>query len=174
MFFVLSTLLGCKRKVEIQDKLSYLNIIEWINMYIEYLEWGNIFNDSNRPIFSDINYSDDTAYHGRGCKCDTDTALKIQYLRFIYTYCCRDNNNFSNKFNLISYKDIQQTLCPSYLSLFLYHINKYYKNYKDNKEIKFNNMFNTYLEYSKKYNLNFLLDYDNDNMIQNIIFSQIR
>ena len=176
MLFVLSTLLGCKRKVEIQDKLSHLNIIEWINMYIEYLEWGNVFSDGGRPIFdNDINYTDDTVYHGRGCKCDTDTALKIQYLRFIYTYCCRDNNNFQNKLNLISYKDIEQNLCPNYISLFYYHIFKYYYKYNSKDDVRFNNSFKSFIDASKKYNLFNIFSSDNkDQMMQNLILSQAR
>ena len=95
MLFVLSTLLGSKRKVDVQNQLSNLNIIELLNSYLEYIEWGNIYSDNQRPSFNEdnIDIQDDTAYHGNGCNCDCDSALKIQYLRLIYSFCCRDNEN---------------------------------------------------------------------------------
>ena len=46
-----------------------------------------------------------------------DTPLKIQYLRLIYTFCYRDNNNFINKFKLISDKDILRFLKSGYMDL---------------------------------------------------------
>ena len=44
-----------------------------------------------------------------------DTPLKIQYLRLIYTFCCRDN--FINKFKLISDNDILRFLKSVYMDL---------------------------------------------------------
>ena len=51
MLFVLSTLIGSKRKVDVQNQLSNLNIIELLNSYLEYIEWGNIYHDNQRPSF---------------------------------------------------------------------------------------------------------------------------
>ncbi len=54
MLFVLSTLLGGKRKAEVQDILSSLNIIEIISNYIDYIDWGNIHAETNRQSFDTI------------------------------------------------------------------------------------------------------------------------
>ena len=144
MLFVLSTLLASKRKVEIQDKLGKLNIIKLLDSYLEYIEWGNIFSDNHRPFFNDqINVNDDTAYHGEGCCCDCDTALKIQYLRLIYTFCCRDNNNFINKLKLLSQKDIFRFLNSGYMDLIKVSFKEKSNLYKNNKNVTFNKLFNS-------------------------------
>ena len=144
MLFVLSTLLASKRKVEIQDKLGKLNIIKLLASYLEYIEWGNIFSDNHRPFFNDqINVNDDTAYHGEGCCCDCDTALKIQYLRLIYTFCCRDDNNFINKLKLLSQKDIFRFLKSGYMDLIKVSLKEKYNLYKNNKNVSYNKLFNS-------------------------------
>ena len=66
MLFVLSTILGGKRKAEVQDILSNLNIIDIITSYMDYIEWGNIHGESNRQSFDAIpeaNLLDENAYH---------------------------------------------------------------------------------------------------------------
>ena len=144
MLFVLSTLLASKRKVEIQDKLGKLNIIKLLGSYLEYIEWGNIFSDNHRPIFNDqINFQDDTAYHGKGCCCDCDTALKIQYLRLIYTFCCRDNNNFINKLKLLSEKDILRFLKFGYMDLIKVSLKEKYDFYQNNNNVTPNELLNS-------------------------------
>lgn len=119
MLFVLSTLLGSKRRLEIQNKLSNLNIIELLDSYLEYIEWGNIYSGNQRPFFNEqnIDFQNDSAYHGGGCNCDCDSALKIQYLRLIYSFCCRDSENLENKLKLFSEKDIQNFLNDGYMDL---------------------------------------------------------
>ena len=155
MLFVLSTLLASKRKVEIQDKLGKLNIIKLLASYLEYIEWGNIFSDNHRPFFNDqINVNDDTAYHGEGCCCDCDTALKIQYLRLIYTFCCRDNNNFYNKLKLFSKNDIFRFLKFGYMDLIKVSFKEkydFYKNKNKNNKVTFNNILTSL---SKKLEIN--------------------
>jgi hypothetical protein len=177
MLFVLSSLLGCKRKVEIQDKLNEKKIMEWMNLYVEYLEWGNIFTDTNRPYFdlADINYNDETAYHGKGCKCDSDTALKIQYLRFIYTYCCRDKDNLVNKLSLLSIQDTQKTLCSDYLSLFYTYLLRMRERYSLIQGTAFNKIFSNYMNYLNKCNLSMTFDTigDKDKLVQDILISQV-
>ena len=144
MLFVLSTLLASKRKVEIQDKLGKLNIIKLLGSYLEYIEWGNIFSDNHRPIFNDqINFQDDTVYHGKGCCCDCDTALKIQYLRLIYTFCCRDNNNFINKLKLLSEKDILRFLKFGYMDLIKVSLKEKYDFYQNNNNVTPNELLNS-------------------------------
>lgn len=143
MLFVLSTLLNCKRKVDVQDKLKDLKIIELLNSYLEYIEWGNIYSDTQRPSFNEenINIQDDTAYHGQGCNCDCDSALKIQYLRLIYSFCCREKENMENKLKLFSQKDIQLFFEAGYLDLIKIVLQEKYLFYKDNKNVKFNKEF---------------------------------
>ena len=144
MLFVLSTLLASKRKVEIQDKLGKLDIIKLLGSYLEYIEWGNIFSDNHRPFFNDqININDDTAYHGEGCCCDCDTALKIQYLRLIYTFCCRDNNNFINKLKLLSEKDILRFLKFGYMDLIKVSLKEKYDFYQNNNNVTPNELLNS-------------------------------
>ena len=143
MLFVLSTLLNSKRKVEVQNKLKELKIIELLNSYIDYIEWGNIYLDYQRPSFNEenINMQDDTAYHGKGCNCDCDAALKIQYLRLIYSFCCRDKENLENKLVLFSEKDVKLFFEAGYLDLIKIILQEKYLFYKDNKNIKFNKEF---------------------------------
>jgi hypothetical protein len=142
MLFVLSTLVGSKRKCEIQDALSNYEIIDIMNNYIEYLEWGNI-NESDRPFFQleENNIEDESAYHGRGCKCDSDPSLKIQFLRFIYTFCSRDINNVKNKLSLFSCSDLQKIMCPEYITLFYLFFFQKYNQYKDDSVSKLNPKF---------------------------------
>lgn len=124
MLFVLSTLLGCKRKSEIQNNLAKQGIIQEMNKYFEYNEWGNIFEENPRPFFNnqEINYSDDTAFHGEGCKCDQEVGFKVQYLRFIYSFCCRDNDNTQNKLSLFSRSDLEDTFANSYFYYFYFYM----------------------------------------------------
>lgn len=133
MLFVLSTLLGCKRKNEIQNNLSKLNLIQEMNRYFEYNEWGNIFEENPRPAFNqDINYSDDTAFHGEGCKCDQEVGFKVQFLRFVYSFCCRDNDNIENKLSMFSKSDLEDTFANSFFYFFYVYLNL--------QKIKINNL----------------------------------
>lgn len=142
MLFVLSTFLGSKRKVEIQDKLGKLNLIEILGTYLEYMEWGNIFGDNKRPYFnSPVNTQDDSAYHGEGCACDSDSALKLQYLRLIYTFCNRDSNNVHNKLKMFSKFDIETFLSRGYYDLIAIHLRDKYELYKNHPQVKFNSLF---------------------------------
>ena len=148
MLFVLSTLLGSKRKIEIQDKLGDLNIIENLSSYLEFIEWGNIFNNNIRPAFAEqrINIQDDSAYHGPGCCCDCDTALKIQYLRLIYSFCCRDGNNFHNKIKLFSIQDVENFLNKGYFHIIQIFMKQKYEYYKNKEGTFFNKNFDTIYE----------------------------
>lgn len=152
MLFVMSTLVGCKRKNEIQDKLSKERIIEILDSYLEFIEWGNIFNESNRPIFNanEIDLQDDSSYHGTGCNCDSDHALKIQFLRFIYTYCCRDNINLDNKLKLISIFDIESVFCPIYLNLFYSNFLKKHIKYRNDPDVMTNKTFEKFLNLAEE------------------------
>jgi Trpc4-associated protein len=143
ILFVLSTFLNCKRKVDVQNKLSNLKIIEILDSYFEYIEWGNIFSEEQRPYLNegDIDIQDDTAYHGNGCNCDCDSALKIQYLRLIYNFCCRDDENIENRLKLFSQKDLQLFFDAGYMDLIKIILHEKYIFYKDNKNIVFNKDF---------------------------------
>ncbi len=65
MFFVISTLLGGKRKVEVQEMSSKQNLIGLMAEYIDFLDWGNIHEESTRPSFNtdEINLQDENSYH---------------------------------------------------------------------------------------------------------------
>jgi hypothetical protein len=143
MLFVLSTLLGSKRKTDVQNQLSKMNIIELLNSYLEYIEWGNIYSKNQRPSLNEENNNpeDDSAYHGNGCNCDCDSALKIQYLRLIYSFCCRDSDNLENKLKLFSEKDVQIFLDTGYMDLIKIILRDKYNFYKNQKKVKFNKEF---------------------------------
>jgi hypothetical protein len=157
MLFVLSTLLGSKRKTDVQNQLSKLNIIELLNSYLEYIEWGNIYSKNQRPSLNEENNNpeDDSAYHGNGCNCDCDSALKIQYLRLIYSFCCRDSDNLENKLKLFSEKDVQMFLDTGYIDLIKIILRDKYNFYKNQKQVKFNKEFISLIKILK-------LDDDND------------
>ena len=157
MLFVLSTLLGSKRKTDVQNQLSKLNIIELLNSYLEYIEWGNIYSKNQRPSLNEENNNpeDDSAYHGNGCNCDCDSALKIQYLRLIYSFCCRDSDNLENKLKLFSEKDVQIFLDTGYIDLIKIILRDKYNFYKNQKQVKFNKEFITLIKILK-------LDDEND------------
>ena len=124
MLFVLATLLGGKRKIELQDTLGELNFIDILESYFEFIEWGNIFGDSNRPFFNDQRAlgQDDMVYHGEGCCCEFDSVLKIQYLRSVYTFCCRDDNNIMNKLRMFSPNDIESFLDDGFIQIIIKNI----------------------------------------------------
>ena len=166
MLFVLSTILGSKRKIEIQDKLSDLNIIENLSSYLEFIEWGNIFDNNIRPAFAEqrINIQDDSAYHGPGCCCDCDTALKIQFLRLIYSFCCRDGNNFRNKIKLFSVQDVENFLNKGYFQIIQIFMKKKYDYYKNKEGTFFNKIFDTTYE---KLNLSQIIPSKNSKDISN-------
>ena len=174
MLFVLSTLLGSKRKVDTQNELSKLNIIELLTSYLEYIEWGNIYSDSQRPSFNEenIDISDDTAYHGRGCNCDCDSALKIQYLRLLYSFCGRDSENLENKLRLFTEKDIRNFLEIGYLDLIKIVLRDKYLFYKNNKDVKFNTEFMNLIKIFKLDNENEFNKIKNKfKDIENLIFN---
>lgn len=147
MLFTLSTLLSRERKTEIQDKLNNLNIMNYLSPYLDYIEWGNIFNSNNdRPIFNTNNNQimNNRKYHGQGCCCDCDCNLKLQYLSLIYSFCSRDKNNFENKLNLLSEKDILGFLNEGYIDLikdFLKEKLFFYQNKNNKISNSCNNLF---------------------------------
>ena len=174
MLFVLSTLLCSKRKVEIQNKIGSLNIIRILDSYIEYMEWGNIFSNNKRPFFNyqPTNTQDETAYHGEGCCCDSDTALKSQYLRLIYSFCCRDDDNVENKLKLFVQKDIDTFLNSGYLQILQSILKEKYQIYKELEKkgvVSFSKDFiNLYDKVNKSTSK--LLSYDNiESLLLNLI-----
>ena len=143
MLFVLATLLGGKRKIELQDTLGELNFIDILESYFEFIEWGNIFGDSNRPFFNDQRAlgQDDMVYHGEGCCCEFDSVLKIQYLRSVYTFCCRDDNNIMNKLRMFSPNDIESFLDDGFIQIIIKNIKQKYNYYKNSPFVTFNKDF---------------------------------
>ena len=148
MLFTLSTLLSRERKIEVQDKLNRLNIMNYLSPYLDYIEWGNIFNlnnNNNRPIFNNGNNNlRQNCYHGNGCCCDCDCNLKIQFLRLIYSFCTRDKNNLENKLKLLSEKDIFGFLNEGFMDLIKDYLKEklfFYNIDKDKKNNSFNKLF---------------------------------
>ena len=63
--------------------------------------------------------------------------MKIQYLRFIYTFCCRDSKNITNKLQLISEKDKENCFLQSYILAFYLYFQYNISLFKG-KEVVFN------------------------------------
>ena len=142
-----------KEKLKFKNKLSKLNIMNYLSPYLDYIEWGNIFNpnnNNNRPIFNNGNNNlRQNCYHGNGCCCDCDCNLKIQFLRLIYSFCTRDKNNLENKLKLLSEKDIFGFLNEGFMDLIKDYLKEkllFYNIDKDKKNNSCNNLFYSIVE----------------------------
>lgn len=149
---------------------------------MDYIEWGNIHGESNRQSFDAIpeaNLLDENAYHvfyclnqGSGCKCDSDSALKIQYLRFIYTFCCRDSKNITNKLQLISEKDKENSFLQSYILAFYLYFQYNITSFKGKDVVYNKNYMNVKESFAK---VDFLEKNDEINKVLNdILLNQLR
>eukprot|EP00357_Protocruzia_adherens_P007239 CAMPEP_0115047090 /NCGR_PEP_ID=MMETSP0216-20121206/49118_1 /TAXON_ID=223996 /ORGANISM="Protocruzia adherens, Strain Boccale" /LENGTH=279 /DNA_ID=CAMNT_0002430257 /DNA_START=30 /DNA_END=869 /DNA_ORIENTATION=- len=92
ILFVFCTLLSSKRRVEIQDELGRLGIVDLISTMMDNLNWSNC---------NTTTMTDETILAN-----DYDSALKIQLLRVILNFCDRDSDNIHNKSRLILEEEI--------------------------------------------------------------------
>ncbi|KAF0720761.1 Aste57867_40 [Aphanomyces stellatus] len=91
VLFVICTLLSSKRKVDFQDALAEMGLVDILNQMFHRLKWNEPPpSPPSQPI------------HGPGCECSMDASLKIQFLRLIHNFCDRDVQDHSNKLMLLS------------------------------------------------------------------------
>jgi Trpc4-associated protein len=89
--FVLCTLLGGRRKIDLAAKLSELGVVDVLSSMFVRLAWGtNKSEDENRAEQGGI--------HGPGCECNPESALRVQFLRLLHNFCDRDcDNSFAKR-----------------------------------------------------------------------------
>ncbi|ETV99296.1 hypothetical protein H310_08028 [Aphanomyces invadans] len=91
VLFVICTLLSSKRKVDFQDTLAEMGLVDILNQMFLRLKWNEPPpTPPSQPL------------HGPGCECSMDASLKIQFLRLIHNFCDRDVQDHSNKLLLLS------------------------------------------------------------------------
>eukprot|EP00743_Colponemidia_sp_Colp-15_P008590 GILK01009348.1.p1 GENE.GILK01009348.1~~GILK01009348.1.p1 ORF type:complete len:617 (-),score=153.13 GILK01009348.1:202-2052(-) len=77
VLFVLCTLLGGKRKIEVQNRLSSMDIVPSLVHFFDRLSWGSK-PLQDQPV---------ERLHGPGCECNPESALKVQFLRLLHNFC---------------------------------------------------------------------------------------
>ncbi|ETV79019.1 hypothetical protein, variant 1 [Aphanomyces astaci] len=91
VLFVICTLLSSKRKVDFQDALAEMGLVDILNQMFLRLKWNEPPpTPPSQPL------------HGPGCECSMDASLKIQFLRLIHNFCDRDVQDHTNKLLLLS------------------------------------------------------------------------
>eukprot|EP01136_Pigoraptor_vietnamica_P038355 Opistho-1_new@107567 len=79
VLFVVCTLLGGRRKVEVQALLARLGAIPVLSRLFDKLEWTKT-RSRHMEVYLERMY-------GPNCECSPDSALKIQYLRLLHNLC---------------------------------------------------------------------------------------
>ncbi len=80
ILFVLSTLLGGRRKPDVQQLLADMGIVESLTDMFPKLSWG-CPPSSPSPL---------ERIQGPDCECNPESALRVQYLRLVHNFCDRD------------------------------------------------------------------------------------
>jgi hypothetical protein len=105
VLFVFCTLLGGRRKLDTQNVLEKHGLIPLLEDMFQRLPWFK--NES----IADHDDSHDRAegeslhsqgMHGPGCECTPESALYVQYLRFLHNFCDRDCDNYGGRRLLLS------------------------------------------------------------------------
>jgi len=91
--FVLCTLLGGRRKADVQDQLAELGLVEALDDMFLRLSWDAPPHTGPNPL---------ERIHGPGCECNPESALRVQYLRLIHNFCDRDCDNNLHKNLMLS------------------------------------------------------------------------
>ncbi len=76
IIFVLSTLLGGRRKSDVQQLLADMGIVESLTDMFPRLSWGCPPSSPN-PL---------ECIHGPDCECNPESALRVQYLRLVHNF----------------------------------------------------------------------------------------
>ena len=93
VLFVLCTLLGGRRKIDVQQTLAGLDLIPVLTDMFDRLSWGCMPPDGPNPL---------ERIHGPGCECNPESALRVQFLRLLHNFCDRDVENNAHKHLLLS------------------------------------------------------------------------
>lgn len=106
ILFVLCTLLGGRRKLDAQNMLNRLGVIDVLDDMFQRLPWykerpsGEEVNPEERR--RDPNADQVTGIHGPGCDCTPESPLCVQYLRLLHNFCDRDCDNYDGRRLLLS------------------------------------------------------------------------
>lgn len=105
VMFVLCTLLGGRRKIDVQDSFNRLRLIPIIDDMFQRLPWYNQQSESSERA-SDVEnldaFNQPHGIHGPSCECTPESALCVQYLRMIHNFCDRDCDNYGGRQLLLS------------------------------------------------------------------------
>ena len=91
LMFVLCTLLSGRWKIEVQNRLATLGLVESLYDMYDRLSWGA---ESVVPAREHI--------HGPCCECSPESAMRVQYLRLVHNFYDRDFVDNPNKGLLLS------------------------------------------------------------------------
>ena len=80
VLFVLCTLLGGRRKIDVQRCLAELGLFDVLGAMFERLSWESPAPDRQNPM---------ERIHGPGCECNPESALRVQFLRVVHALCDR-------------------------------------------------------------------------------------
>jgi hypothetical protein len=113
VLFVLCTLLNGKRKIDFQDRLAAMGLVDSLNMMFDKFEWHTTTPPSAQAPL-----------HGPGCGCSLDASLKIQFLRLIHNFCDRDYSDNTSKLLLLSPHELEMLKEPDMDPIDLSHPDK--------------------------------------------------
>lgn len=93
LLFVLCTLMGGKRKANVQKQLAKLDLPNILMVLVDHITWGEMAQHQSR---------NDAAMHGDGCDCSPEAALRVQFLRLIHNFCDGDRPPHHERLLLLS------------------------------------------------------------------------
>jgi len=109
ILFVLCTLLGGRRKLDAQNMLNRLGVIDVLDDMFQRLPWykERASGEEANPEERNRDPSNDpeqqvTGIHGPGCDCTPESPLCVQYLRLLHNFCDRDCDNYNGRRLMLS------------------------------------------------------------------------
>jgi hypothetical protein len=84
VLFVIAILLGGRRKLDAQDRLASYGIADTLSKLFDVMDWSPSHRQGQGP-------------HGPGCQCNSKTAPKIQFLRLVHNFSCRDMTDVQHR-----------------------------------------------------------------------------
>lgn len=106
LLFVLSTLLGGRRKLDAQDTLKEIGLISVLEEMFPRFPWYDRQAQASNTAHDSHTHQDSADHqngiHGPGCECTPESALYVQYLRLLHNFCDRDCDNYTGRRLLLS------------------------------------------------------------------------
>ena len=106
LLFVLSTLLGGRRKLDAQDILKEIGLVSVLEEMFPRFPWYDRQAQESETRHDSFTHPDSEQHqngiHGPGCECTPESALYVQYLRLLHNFCDRDCDNYSGRRLLLS------------------------------------------------------------------------